>query len=83
MSGNGGSVGDILKMILSPQVLRRPLLVWEAVRTAWAFRARRGLMPAPALLNWRLATAYGSASAAEAEDLVRFLAWRRSLRTAS
>lgn len=83
MSSDGGPVGNILKVILGPQVLRRPSLVLEALRAAWAFRARRGLFPSRAVLDWRLATAYGSPRPVEPEDLIRFLAWRRSLRAAS
>ncbi len=75
-------MGNNLKTILSRQILRRPILVMEALRVAWAFRARRSLTPSPAMLSWRLATAYGSARPADTEDLVRFLAWRRSMRMA-
>lgn len=58
-----------------------PRAVLEAVRTAWAFRGRRSLLPSRPLLDWRIATAYGSASAApDPEDVTRFLAWRRALR---
>lgn len=83
MSGDGGAVGSILKVILSRQVVRKPALALEALRVAWAFRVRRGLVPSRAMLNWRLATAYGLPRQAEPEDLIRFLAWRRSVRIAS
>lgn len=59
----------------------RPHLVWEGVRTAWAFRSRRGLLPARDLLAWRLHTAYGTDTAeVDLDDLVSFLTWRRRLR---
>ena len=59
----------------------RPLLTTEALSAAWAFRRRGGILPARALLHWRLATAYGSPSAsAQGEDLIRYLEWRRELR---
>lgn len=65
-------------------LVTRPRLVWEAVRTAWAFRSRRGVLPARDLLQWRLHTAYGTDDApVEFEDLVSFLAWRRRLRRAA
>lgn len=76
-------MGNILKTILSRQVLLRPVLVLEALRVAWSFRARNSLVPSPSMLNWRLATAYGSPRAADPEDLVRFLAWRHSMRIVS
>lgn len=61
----------------------RPALILEAARAGWAFRSRRGVLPARDLVRWRLATAYGSAQAPiEPEDLVSFLEWRRTLRSA-
>ena len=59
----------------------RPSLLVEALSTAWAFRARGGVLPSRHLLNWRLATAYGSDSVAgPADDVIRFLEWRRAVR---
>jgi hypothetical protein len=61
--------------------LARPALLWEAILAAWAFRARRGLLPSRALLRWRVATAYGSRrETPTTEDVVRFLEWRRAFR---
>lgn len=63
-------------------LLRRPVLLWEAARTAWDFRSRYGLLPARAIVDWRIATAYGTAAAeTHPHDLIRFLEWRRRLRT--
>lgn len=60
----------------------RPALLWEAMLTAWAFRARRGLLPSRSLLRWRVATAYGSSQTSpEPDDVVRFLEWRRAYRS--
>ncbi len=65
------------------ELAARPLLLAEAARTAWAFRARRGILPSRTLLRWRIATAYGSSDApVQTEDLVRFLEWRRQFRAA-
>lgn len=62
----------------------RPQILWEGVRTAWAFRSRRGILPARDLLDWRLHTAYGTDTAeVDFDDLVSFLAWRRRLRRAA
>lgn len=62
-------------------VATRPVLLWEAARTAWAFRSRRGFLPSRALIRWRLATAYGSADASPRSGDVRaFLMWRRAVR---
>lgn len=62
-------------------VATRPVLLWEAARTAWAFRSRRGLLPSRALIRWRLATAYGSGDASpQPEDVRAFLMWRRVVR---
>lgn len=62
-------------------LVTRPGLLWEALRTAWAFRVRGGVRPAPDLIAWRLHTAYGTPGARiETEDLLSFLAWRRDVR---
>lgn len=63
-------------------LLARPSLAWEAVLTAWDFRSRYGLLPARAILEWRLATAYGTTSRPLPHDLIGFLGWRRDLRAA-
>ncbi len=63
------------------ELAARPLLLAEALRTAWAFRSRRGILPSRTLIRWRVATAYGSPDAPmQVEDLVSFLEWRRELR---
>ncbi len=69
-------------------VIRRPSLWPEAVRALIAFTPggwwkRAPFVPVPrrAYLRWRMQTAYGSADAAPmAEDLIRFLEWRRNQR---
>lgn len=59
----------------------RPQLAFEALSTGWAFRARGGILPSRPLLQWRVATAYGSdTQPIESEDLIRFLEWRRAVR---
>lgn len=63
------------------ELAARPVLLAEGLRTAWAFRSRRGILPSRALIRWRIATAYGTPDApVQYEDLVRFLEWRRQLR---
>lgn len=63
-------------------LIARPALLWEAILTVWAFRARRGLLPSRHLLRWRVATAYGSSGTSpEPDDVVRFLEWRRTFRS--
>lgn len=62
-------------------VATRPVLLWEAALTAWAFRPRKGILPSRALIRWRIATAYGDASTSPAPgDVEAFLRWRRALR---
>lgn len=63
------------------RLIRRPLLAWEAVGVAWAFRSRRGFFPSRALLRWRIATAYGDPDTKPPlADLVAYLGWRRRYR---
>lgn len=63
------------------ELISHPALMWEGVRTLWAFRSRSGILPPRALIDWRIATAYGTSSAEIAtDDLVSFLQWRRRLR---
>lgn len=60
---------------------RRPVLLWEAIRAAFAVRAHRGLIPSSEYLGWRVHTAYGDAmSPIPSEDLAAFLRWRRMMR---
>jgi hypothetical protein len=62
-------------------LVTRPQIMWEAIRTAWAFRSHRGILPARDLIDWRLHTAYGTDDAEMSfDDLVSFLTWRRRLR---
>lgn len=62
-------------------LIRRPILLWEAVRAAFALRAHRGLRASSDYLTWRVHTAYGDAmSEATSEDLVAYLRWRRLMR---
>ncbi len=72
-------------------ILRRPRLWGEALRAAaaltpraWWRTAPRIPAPEPTYLAWRRATAYGSADAPmEADDVVKFLEWRRRFRRAT
>jgi hypothetical protein len=65
-------------------LIREPLLLWEAVRTAFGMRRRGRLTLSPAYLEWRAHTAYGDAKAAiPSIDLVHYLKWRREMRTIS
>lgn len=62
-------------------LVARPALLWEAFLAAWAFRARRGLLPSRPMLRWRISTAYGNEQETPRfDDLVRFLEWRRAFR---
>jgi hypothetical protein len=59
----------------------RPILLWEGIRAFFAVRVHRGLLPSADYLHWRVHTAYGDAmSKTTADDLVRFLSWRRLMR---
>lgn len=69
-------LGDVVR-----ELLRRPFLLIEAVRSYFAIRRRRRLTPATAYLSWRSHTAYGDHDAVfQNDDLIQFLAWRRRLR---
>ncbi len=59
---------------------KRPALLGEAVRTAFAMRRRRGFAPSADYLRWRGYTAYGAAVPAPIADVVSFLEWRRRMR---
>lgn len=63
-------------------LLRHPLLLLEAVRTAFAMRQREGFRVAGSYLSWRRATAYGDETATvSAQDVLNYLSWRREMRT--
>lgn len=63
-------------------LLRRPSLLVEAVRAAFAMRGRGSLRPSPEYLQWRSYTAYGDhLTTASAHDLLSYLQWRREMRT--
>ena len=63
---------------------REPVLLWEAVRTAFGMRRRGGLTPSAAYLGWRTHTAYGNEKAGiSPSDLVHYLRWRREMRIIS
>ncbi len=73
-----GLVGGLLTLV------RRPVLFWEAMRTAVAMRSRGGVTPSPDYLAWRLHTAYGDdTSSIPPEDLAAYLGWRRMMRKLS
>lgn len=62
-------------------LLRRPLLLFEAVRTSVAMRRNRGLGLAAAYLAWRQSTAYGeNVTTVSVRDMLDYLSWRRGLR---
>lgn len=62
-------------------LLRRPLLLMEAMRSWLAMRRRGGLGLASPYLSWRTLTAYGDQTTTiGAQDLLRYLAWRREMR---
>jgi len=62
----------------------RPILLWEAVRAAFAMRRRHGAFPSAAYLEWRMHTAYGQATTElQPEDLASYLSWRRRMRAIS
>ncbi|MGI9609020.1 MAG: hypothetical protein ACR2NL_01870, partial [Acidimicrobiia bacterium] len=62
-------------------LIRKPVLVWEAIRASFAMRGHGGLRPSSDYLDWRVHTAYGdSMSQVTSEDLMAFLSWRRRMR---
>lgn len=64
------------------QIIRRPRLAVEAVRAWFAMSRRRGITPSRPYMQWRAFTAYGDPSTtASAHDLVKYLEWRREMRT--
>ena len=61
-------------------LMRRPILLWEAVRAAFGLRSHRGIRPSSDYLNWRVHTAYGTDMSPSAEDVIKYLEWRRLMR---
>ena len=62
----------------------RPILLWEAIRAAFAMRRRHSAFPSDAYLDWRMHTAYGHAlTEPRPEDLASYLSWRRRMRAIS
>lgn len=62
-------------------LVRRPLLLLEAVRTSLAMRRKGGFAPSGPYLAWRNVTAYGDEIATiGAQDLLNYLSWRREMR---
>lgn len=62
-------------------LVRRPVLLLEAVRTSFAMRRKGGLAPAAPYLAWRNVTAYGDEiTTVGAQDLLNYLSWRREMR---
>ncbi len=78
MSDGQGLGGGLLALV------RRPILLWEAVRAGIAMRAHRGLFPSSVYIAWRVHTAYGAGmSETRQEDLESYLQWRRRMRALS
>ncbi len=62
-------------------LIRRPILLLEAVRSWFAMRRIGGLGVAGAYLAWRGSTAYGDhKTTASAQDVLNYLSWRREMR---
>lgn len=65
-------------------LVRRPRLLFEAIRTWFAMRRRGRVTPSASYLQWRSFTAYGESSATTStQDLVYYLSWRRAMRAMS
>lgn len=65
-------------------LIRRPVLLWEAVRAGIAMRAHGGVLPSSAYIAWRVHTAYGGGmSETRQDDLESYLLWRRRMRDLS
>lgn len=76
------TVGEMIRLTVLAEMIRRPLILIEAVRAFFATRKRRRLFPSKAYLEWRAYTAYGDHRARINDgDLFDYLAWRRHLRT--
>ena len=77
-----------LYLRIAGQALRRPRLVPQLLRAAWAFRARDWFrrppflpLPPRSYLSWRLETAYGDPEAQPtADELERYLVWTSRMR---
>lgn len=62
-------------------LVRRPLLLFEAMRTSLAMRRKGGFGLAGPYLTWRRVTAYGDdVTTASAHDMLDYLSWRREMR---
>ena len=62
-------------------LVRRPLLLFEAVRTWFAMRRQGGFGLSGHYLSWRNVTAYGDElTTIGAQDLLNYLSWRREMR---
>jgi hypothetical protein len=59
---------------------RRPGLIIEGIRAFLGNRRRGRILPSSSYLAWRSHTAYGSVAPVATDDLIEFLAWRRSMR---
>ncbi len=59
-------------------LVRRPMLLLEAIRAFFAVRRRGRPTPSRSYLRWRSYTAYGDHEASfQSEDVIDFLEWRR------
>jgi len=73
---NGLGLAGVLSALI-----RRPVLLWEALRTGLAMRARGRMLPSAAYIEWRVHTAYGVGDPeTRIEDLESYLQWRRRMR---
>lgn len=62
-------------------LIRRPNLLWEAVRSWFAMRRRGRIGMSGPYLAWRRATAYGDPlTTMSAQDVAEYLSWRREIR---
>lgn len=62
-------------------LIRRPVMMLEAVRVYFAMRRHGRLTPSAAYLEWRAYTAYGDHKAGfRSDDLFHYLTWRRHFR---
>jgi hypothetical protein len=75
MSDGLGMAGMLLTLV------RRPVLLWEAIRAGAAMRARRSMFPSSTYIDWRVHTAYGVDNPeTQRQDLESYLLWRRRMR---
>jgi hypothetical protein len=62
-------------------LIRRPVLLLEAIKTWWAMRRRGSIRMAGPYVSWRRLTAYGDhLTTFSAQDVVNYLSWRRGIR---